>query len=262
MLQQMRPPFLRSSAHPGGPNSPLSNPIIPGIGPPPPPRNIGSASSPMHRSLISPHVHPSSNPNPGMIPPHPGLPIPGLPPFPPVNMLPNGRIPLPPVMNFGMPSLPLVPPPTLLVPYPIVVPLPVPIPIPIPIPFSPKDSRGEGQDKEKAANGELERDALKENNCSVREWEQGKRGAVQDGTAEALEDKKEHDSNLEEGEHAYALPLLSAGGCMVIQPLSKPGSDKAAILSCSISNPITSAGSPELEPPLKRRCLRIRNQNK
>lgn len=431
-----------------------------------------------------------------MIPPHPGLPIPGLPPFHPVNMMPNGRIPLPPVMNFGMPSLaPLVPPPTLLVPYPIVVPLPVPIPIPIPIPLSPRDSRdqsqrngsrgapessasfergghspsssrvdrgepkvelvrtehlsplqverngtplvdltvkaedksghlclptgfgqmegvidltvsqrscqqallqrrlpevhvkveaeaealsptasgpegegkcrregvatqgllcetglealtvpntpqssapaadsssspsrkdepavkppnasinsnsaqiqpqspnqaptgpaapcnvivngtswhplvtpalsspdqkgdhvaGEGQGKEKAANGELERDALKENNCSVRERDQGKRGAVQDGTADAFEDKKEHDSNLEEGEHAYALPLLSTGGCVVIQPLSKPGSDKTAILSCSISNPISSAGSPELEPPLKRRCLRIRNQNK
>lgn len=121
---------------------------------------------------------------------------------------------------------------------------------------------GEGQDKEKPANGELERDALKENNCSVREWEQGKLGLVQDGTAGALEDKKEHDSNLEEGEHAYALPLLSTGGCVVIQPLSKPGSDKTAILSCSISNPISSAGSPELEPPLKRRCLRIRNQNK
>lgn len=120
----------------------------------------------------------------------------------------------------------------------------------------------EGQDKEKAANGELERDALKENNCSVREWEQGKRGAVQDGTADTLEDKKEQDSNPEEGEHAYALPLLSTGGCVVIQPLSKPGSDKTAILSCSISNPISSAGSPELEPPLKRRCLRIRNQNK
>lgn len=121
---------------------------------------------------------------------------------------------------------------------------------------------GEGQDKQKAANGELERDALKENNCSVKEWEQGKRGAVQDGGADALEDKKEHDSNLEEGEHAYALPLLSSGGCVVIQPLSKPGSDKTAILSCSITNPISAAGSPELEPPLKRRCLRIRNQNK
>lgn len=133
--------------------------------------------------------------------------------------------------------------------------------------LSPADQRGdhvagEGQDKDKAANGELERDALKENNCSVREWEQGKRGAPQDGTADGLEDKKEHDSNLEEGEHAYALPLLATGGCMVIQPLSKPGSDKTAILSCSITNPISSAGSPELEPPLKRRCLRIRNQNK
>lgn len=491
MLQQMRPPFLRSSVHPGGPNSPLSNPIIPGIGPPPPSRNIGPTSSPMHRSLLAPHIHPSSHPNPGMMPPHPGLPIPGLPPFPPVNMIPNGRIPLPPVMNIGMPSLaPLVPPPTLLVPYPIIVPLPVPIPIPIPIPFSPKDSKdqpgrngsthgapesrassecgahspgssrddrgeqkaeqvrterlsplhlernattlvdltvkaedksgnlclttglrqmegvidltvsqrscqqlviqrtlpevqvkveaeaealsapatglegegkcrreggvvthgllceagvegvtipnpsessapasnssspacndepsvkqpnacitnnsaqlqpqtspsapfnvivngtswhpppapalpcpdqkgdhvpGEERGKEKAANGELERDALKENDCSVREWEQGKRGTAQDGAADPSEDKKEHDSNLEEGEHAYALPLLSSGGCVVIQPLSKPGSDKTAILSCSISNPISVAGSPELEPPLKRRCLRIRNQNK
>lgn len=495
MLQQMRPPFLRSSVHPGGPNSPLSNPIIPGIGPPPPSRNIGPTSSPMHRSLLAPHIHPSSNPNPAMMPPHPGLPLPGLPPFPPVNMIPNGRIPLPPVMNIGMPSLaPLVPPPTLLVPYPIIVPLPVPIPIPIPIPFSPKDSKdqpgrngptqgapesrassecgarspgssrddggeqkaesvrrerlsplhversgtslvdltvkaedksgnpclrtglgqvegvidltvsqrscqqlviqrtlpdvrvkveaeaealsapatalqgqgkcrcgggvathglpcetgvggvalpnpsessapasdsscpssndepsvkqpnacnnsappqpqpqpqpqtspsapfnvivngtschpppapalpspdqkgdhvpGEERGKEKAANGELERDALKENDCSVGEREQGKRGTAQDGTADPLEDKKEQDSNLEEGEHAYALPLLSSGGCVVIQPLSKPGSDKTAILSCSISNPMSVAGSPELEPPLKRRCLRIRNQNK
>lgn len=507
MMQQIRPPFLRPSAHPAGPNSPLSNPIIPGIGPPAPPRTIGPASSPMHRPLLSPHVHPSSNPNPGMMPPHPGLPMPGLSPFPPVNMMPNGRIPLPPMMNFGMPSLaPLVPPPTLLVPYPVIVPLPVPIPIPIPIPLSPKASRdqpersgsirtapesseasasephspsssggdrgeqkvepggtehlspirsegsnttlvdltvkaedssgnlcltsgpglmdgvidltvgqrscqqqviqrmlpgvqvkveaeaesrsppatgpgkegkgshdggtgvlpqgllsatelegttlqstlesseppssnsspscnvdppvnqqnpcfanvtppslpstarpqphplpqlqttpaapcnvivngtgwhslltsafescperrgdsivGEGEVKEQQANGELEHEALKENNCSVGDWEPGKRGPVQDEIADTAEGKQDPDSNLEEGEHAYALPLLSAGGCVVIQPVPKPGADKTAILSCSISAPLTSAGSPELEPPLKRRCLRIRNQNK
>lgn len=494
MIQQMRPPFLRPSPHPAGSSSPLSNPMIPGIGPPPPPRNIGPASSPMHRPLLSPHVHPSSSANPGMLPPHPGIPMPGLPPFPPVNMIPNGRIPLPPVMNFGMPSLaPLVPPPTLLVPYPVIVPLPVPIPIPIPIPFSPKASRdqksgsvrsvpessegsastphspglsggdrgehkvelagtelpsplcsergstalvdltvkaednlrnlcltsglmdgvidltvsqracqqqviqktqpgvqvkveavgeagsppaagpgmegksshdggggsisqellsvselegltypntvessgppssnsspfcnsdppvkplpniaptslsstartppqtlsqlqtspaapcnvivngtgwhsllppafescpdrkgdhlvGEVEAKE-PANGELENEALKENNCSV----EGKRGAAQDEMADTLEGKPDPDSNLEEGEHAYALPLLSTGGCVVIQPVPKPGADKTAILSCSISAPLSAAGSPELEPPLKRRCLRIRNQNK
>uniref|UniRef100_A0AAV2JAU2 Uncharacterized protein n=1 Tax=Knipowitschia caucasica TaxID=637954 RepID=A0AAV2JAU2_KNICA len=138
MMQQMRPPFLRSS-HPGGPNSPLS---IPGIGPPPPSRTLGPPSSPMHRPLLSPHVHPGSNPNPGMMPPHPGIPMAGFPPFPPVNMMHNGPIPLPPMMNFGMPSLaPLVPPPTLLVPYPVIVPLPVPIPIPIPIPMNPKSPR-------------------------------------------------------------------------------------------------------------------------
>lgn len=505
MLQQMRPPFLRTSAHPAGPNNPMSNPIIPGIGPPPPHRTIGPTSSPMHRPLLPPHVHPSSNPNPGIMPPHPGLPMPGLPPFPPLNMMPNGRIPLPPVMNFGMPSLaPLVPPPTLLVPYPVIVPLPVPIPIPIPVLVSPKDSadqpqrngsfgsapessacesrspgssrgdrgeqkvesvgrdhlsplysernrmalvdltvktednsgnpcmttglglmdgvidltvgqrsgqqlviqrmipgvqvkveaeaeaassataglgregkcshdggegaiiqgllsvtelegakctnlvvssgppsrnntppcndtspikqlnshltkvtppsfpvseriqsqpltqlqtgpaapcnvivngsgwhpilsptiepcpdqkgdhvaEGEGEVKEKPLNGELEHEALKENNCSVGDWEQEKWGMVPDDMADTLQSKADHDSNLEEGENAYALPLLSTGGCVVIQPLPKPGADKTAILSCSITAPISAAGSPELEPPLKRRCLRIRNQNK
>ncbi|XP_022048665.1 sine oculis-binding protein homolog A isoform X4 [Acanthochromis polyacanthus] len=504
MMQQIRPPFLRPSGHPAGPNSPLSNPMIPGIGPPPPPRTLGPASSPMHRPLLSPHVHPSSNPNPAMIPPHPGIPMPGLPPFPPVNMMPNGPIPLPPMMNFGMPSLaPLVPPPTLLVPYPVIVPLPVPIPIPIPIPFNPKTSRdqpessgsvrsapesseasasgphspgssvgdrgeqkmestsgeraspvrsersrttlvdltvkaednsgnlclstgpglmdgvidltvgqrscqqqvihrmlpgvqvkveaeaesrsppaaglgregkgnrdsgdetlisqgllsatepeatthpntlessapssnnnspsgkadppliqlnpcvsnlttpplpstlrtqpqhqtspaapcnvivngtgwhslltpafescpdpggdgvsGEGKAEEQTANGDLEHEALKENNCSVGEWEPGKRVSAQDEIVDTVEGKPDPDSNLEEGEHAYALPLLSTGGCVVIQPVPKPAPDKTAILSCSISAPLSAAGSPELEPPLKRRCLRIRNQNK
>ncbi|XP_076841723.1 sine oculis-binding protein homolog A isoform X2 [Brachyhypopomus gauderio] len=139
MMQQMRPPFLR----PPGPNSPLSNPMIPGIGPPPPPRTLGPPSSPMHRPLLSPHVHPSSTPGlpgnpPTMMPPHPGTHMPGLP-FPPVNIMPAGPIPVPPMMNFGMPSLaPLVPPPMLLVPYPVIVPLPVPIPIPVPIPVGPK----------------------------------------------------------------------------------------------------------------------------
>ncbi|XP_058471208.1 sine oculis-binding protein homolog A isoform X2 [Solea solea] len=495
MMQQIRPPFLRPPAHPAGHHSPLSNPMIPGIGHPPPPRTLGQTSSPMHRPLLSPHVHPSSNPNPGMMPPYPGLSMHGLPPFPPVNMIPNGHMPLPHMMNFGMPSLaPLVPPPTLLVPYPVIVPLPVPIPIPIPIPFNPTTSRDqsessfsfrgapesseasvsgphspgscggdrgeqkvepsgaehlspvhsersrtalidlkaeetlsnlcltsshtpmdgvidltlgqrscqqqviqrmppgvqvkveedaesrtppaaglgwEGKDKlnggglilpqgllsppllegatkpntlvslgplpssnntsctgdppmslldpsisnlipqnfpstartqsqlqtspgtpcnvivngtgwhslltpnqkgdavlaegelgEQPNNGDLEHEALKENNCSVGDWEPGKRGSAQDEAANSVGGKPDPDSNLEEGEHAYALPLLSAGGCVVIQPVPKPGADKTAILSCSISAPLSAAGSPELEPPLKRRCLRIRNQNK
>lgn len=111
------------------------------------------------------------------------------------------------------------------------------------------------------ANGELERDALKENNCSVAEWEPGKRpGPVEDSNLK--DGKVDQDSSLEEGEHAYSLPLLSTGGCVVIQPVPKTGTDKTAFLSCSISAPLSGSGSPELEPPLKRRCLRIRNQNK
>nr|XP_015205980.1 PREDICTED: sine oculis-binding protein homolog isoform X1 [Lepisosteus oculatus] len=146
MLPQIRSPFLRAP-HTPSPNSPLPNPIIPGIGPPPPPRNLGPTSSPMHRPMLSPHIHPPTTPTmpgnpPGLMPPHPGAPMPGLP-FPPVNMMPNGHMPMPQMMNFGVPSLaPLVPPPTLLVPYPVIVPLPVPIPIPVPIPFNSKASAG------------------------------------------------------------------------------------------------------------------------
>lgn len=121
---------------------------------------------------------------------------------------------------------------------------------------------GEGEAQEQPANGELECEALKENNCSVGDWEPGKRDSAQDEMVNMAEGKADPESNSEEGEHAYALPLLSTGGCVVIQPVPKPAADKTAILSCSISAPLSAAGSPELEPPLKRRCLRIRNQNK
>ncbi|CAF99030.1 unnamed protein product, partial [Tetraodon nigroviridis] len=310
MLQQMRPPFLRSSAHPGGPNSPLSNPIIPGGekwkatggldceggGPIEEPvfNHWLQTDGGSHRSDGESEVMPTTaNSEDAARSPSEGTGTQGL--LCEIGVegaaAPNPSQSMAPAFNSSSPSRndePSIEQPNAYTdksdsaqfqpqalsqprtspaaPCNVIVngaswhPLPAPN---LSFPDQKGDhAAGEGQDKEKAANGELERDALKENNCSVREWEQGKRGAVQDGTAEALEDKKEHDSNLEEGEHAYALPLLSAGGCMVIQPLSKPGSDKAAILSCSISNPITSAGSPELEPPLKRRCLRIRNQNK
>ncbi|XP_048351487.1 retinoic acid-induced protein 2 [Sphaerodactylus townsendi] len=40
-----------------------------------------------------------------------------------------------PMQPFSSPLSPLVPPATLLVPYPVIVPLPVPVPIPIPIPI-------------------------------------------------------------------------------------------------------------------------------
>ena len=113
------------------------------------------------------------------------------------------------------------------------------------------------------ANGELEREALKENSCSVAVWEPGTRCLAEETTSVTGEGKPDSDSGLDQGEDPYSLPLLPPGGCVVIQPGPKADSDKTAILSCSISTPLLSAtGSPDLEPPLKRRCLRIRNQNK
>eukprot|EP00062_Callorhinchus_milii_P023893 gi/632983212/ref/XP_007908536.1/ PREDICTED: sine oculis-binding protein homolog isoform X3 [Callorhinchus milii] len=146
MMHQIRPPFIRGP-HASSPNSPLSNHMIPGLGPPGGPRTIGPNSSPMHRPMLSPHLHPPSTPSlpgnhQGLLPP--GAQLPNVP-FPPINMMPNGHMHMPHLLNFGVPSLaPLVPPPTLLVPYPVIVPLPVPIPIPIPIPhmFDSKSTNG------------------------------------------------------------------------------------------------------------------------
>uniref|UniRef100_A0A8C6WPZ4 Sine oculis binding protein homolog n=1 Tax=Neogobius melanostomus TaxID=47308 RepID=A0A8C6WPZ4_9GOBI len=126
-------PFIRPPLHAQGLKSPLANP----------PTHPGPPSSPIHRPPHSPHLQP---PTPGapMNPPslmHPfhGAYFPGLH-SPPLNMLPRGpvppHVPMPPMMNFGIPSFsPLLPQPTILVPYPVIVPLPVPIPIPIPIPL-------------------------------------------------------------------------------------------------------------------------------
>ncbi|XP_072356045.1 sine oculis-binding protein homolog A isoform X3 [Scyliorhinus torazame] len=147
MMHQIRPPFIRGP-HTPSPNSPLSNHMISGLGPPSGgSRTIGPNSSPMHRPMLSPHLHHPSAPtvpgnHQGLLPS--GAPLPNVS-FPPINMMPNGHMHLPHLLNFGVPSLaPLVPPPTLLVPYPVIVPLPVPIPIPIPIPhvFDSKSTNG------------------------------------------------------------------------------------------------------------------------
>ncbi|XP_056150614.1 sine oculis-binding protein homolog [Lampris incognitus] len=130
-VPQIPMPFIRPPLHAQGLKSPLANP----------PRHPGPASSPIHRPSHSPHLQPptasSMNP-PGLMHPFPGAYFPGLH-SPPLNMMPRGPVPMPPIMNFGIPSFsPLLPQPTVLVPYPIIVPLPVPIPIPIPIPIPSK----------------------------------------------------------------------------------------------------------------------------
>lgn len=132
-VPQIPIPFIRPPLHAQGLKSPLATP----------PRHPGPPSSPIHRPPHSPHLQPptssSMNP-PGLIHPFPGAYFPGLH-SPPLNMMPRGPVPMPPMMNFGIPSFsPLLPQPTVLVPYPIIVPLPVPIPIPVPIPVPPKAS--------------------------------------------------------------------------------------------------------------------------
>ncbi|XP_076021499.1 sine oculis-binding protein homolog isoform X2 [Genypterus blacodes] len=133
-MHQMPMPFIRPPLHAQGLKSPLANPH----------RHPGPPSSPIHRPPHSPHLQPptssSMNP-PGMMHPFPGAYFPGLH-SPPLNMMPRGPVPMPPMMNFGIPSFsPLLPQPTVLVPYPIIVPLPVPIPIPIPIPIPAKSTQ-------------------------------------------------------------------------------------------------------------------------
>ncbi|XP_070843476.1 sine oculis-binding protein homolog isoform X1 [Chaetodon trifascialis] len=130
-VPQIPVPFIRPPLHAQGLKSPLANPT----------RHPGPPSSPIHRPPHSPHLQPptssSMNP-PGLVHPFPGAYFPGLH-SPPLNMMPRGPVPMPPIMNFGIPSFsPLLPQPTVLVPYPIIVPLPVPIPIPIPIPVPSK----------------------------------------------------------------------------------------------------------------------------
>lgn len=130
-VPQIPIPFIRPPLHAQGLKSPLANH----------PRHPAPPSSPIHRPPHSPHLQPptsaSMNP-PGLMPPFPGAYFPGLH-SPPMNMMPRGPVPIPPMMNFGIPSFsPLLPQPTVLVPYPIIVPLPVPIPIPIPIPVPSK----------------------------------------------------------------------------------------------------------------------------
>ncbi|XP_063773142.1 sine oculis-binding protein homolog [Pseudophryne corroboree] len=183
MIQQIRPPFLRGP-HGSNPNSPLSNSMIPGMGPPPGgPRVMGPTSSPMHRPMLSPHMHPSTTPTmpgnpPGLLPPHtPGGPLPSLP-FPPMGMMPNGPMHMPQMVNFGLPSLaPLVPPPTLLVPYPVIVPLPVPIPIPIPFPHivdykPPKDFSSNGESIIPSSSSETSGAKPKDNSLHPRDSKQ------------------------------------------------------------------------------------------
>ncbi|XP_077367467.1 sine oculis-binding protein homolog isoform X1 [Festucalex cinctus] len=131
-IPQMQMPFIRPPLHAQSLRSPLANVHHP--------RPPGPSSSPIHRPPHSPHLQPptSSSINPsGLMHPLPRPYYPGL--HSPPLMLPRGPVPMPPLMNFGIPSFsPLLPQPTVLVPYPIIVPLPVPIPIPIPVPVPPK----------------------------------------------------------------------------------------------------------------------------
>lgn len=107
-----------------------------------------------------------------------------------------------------------------------------------------------------------ELESVKENNCASNCHLDGEATKKLMGE-EALAGGDKSDPNLNnpaDEDHAYALRMLPKTGC-VIQPVPKPA-EKAAMTPCVISSPMLSAGPEDLEPPLKRRCLRIRNQNK
>ncbi|XP_077463253.1 retinoic acid-induced protein 2 [Stigmatopora argus] len=64
--------------------------------------------------------------------------------FPPQGAPPPCQSPGSPFFPYSSPLAPLVPPATLLVPYPVVIPLPVPMPIPLPVPVpQTEDSKSE-----------------------------------------------------------------------------------------------------------------------
>ncbi|KFO28665.1 Sine oculis-binding protein like protein [Fukomys damarensis] len=107
-----------------------------------------------------------------------------------------------------------------------------------------------------------ELESVKENNCASNCHLDGEAAKKLVGE-EALAGGDKSDPNLNnpaDEDHAYALRMLPKTGC-VIQPVPKPA-EKTAMAPCIISSPLLGAGPEDLEPPLKRRCLRIRNQNK
>lgn len=108
-------------------------------------------------------------------------------------------------------------------------------------------------------NEPAEGEDLKENSCSAIERTLSEQ-AVAPGRA-GEEKTQEAEDAASGADHAYALPLMPKPGC-VIQPVPKPADKTAAILPCGLEAPLSAAGAADLEPPLKRRCLRIRNQNK
>lgn len=115
------------------------------------------------------------------------------------------------------------------------------------------------QPPEELAVSELE--SVKENNCASNCHLEGDAGKKTGEEPLAGGDKQDPNlNNPADEDHAYALRMLPKTGC-VIQPVPKPA-EKTAIAPCIMSTPILSTGPEDLEPPLKRRCLRIRNQNK
>lgn len=115
------------------------------------------------------------------------------------------------------------------------------------------------QPPEELSVSELE--SVKENNCASNCHLEGDAGKKAGEEPLAGGDKQDPNlNNPADEDHAYALRMLPKTGC-VIQPVPKPA-EKTAIAPCIISTPILSTGPEDLEPPLKRRCLRIRNQNK
>ncbi|ELU12690.1 hypothetical protein CAPTEDRAFT_226184 [Capitella teleta] len=166
-------PFMNAGIQPSGPPMANFNPF----GLPPPNMNPeGNAAHPDSASRPDAFGHPHPlNPMarqlfPPCMPPHPGMP----------PLLSGGG--LPPRMGPSAPSL--LPPNTLLSPYPYLVPFPVPVPVPVPVPptaykkFMEKHNLpipAEEEEKvEEEEEEEEEEDIVQRRNTSVPKEEEGR----------------------------------------------------------------------------------------
>ena len=100
-------------------------------------------------------------------------------------------------------------------------------------------------------------EAIKENNCSAAGAVRADRPAGQPDEPSAAAGEAGEDPHVPDEDHAYALPTAPKTGGAATPLLLPKLRDKGALRG----TPALPAAA-DTEPALKRRCLRIRDQNK